>query len=127
MYGLTLTNCRSRLRVTLDNQPALDTGGVRRQVYTTALEEFARNKWIKLFDGPENYLRPACTAEVRSSGLLKVLGTIIAHSIGQDAIGFPYLSPTCYWYIVGGEDKAIQYASVEDLPGDSASFISLVS
>ena len=82
---------------------------------------------IKLFDGPPNQLRPVCTAEARSSGLFKVLGSMVAHSICQDGIGFPYLSPACYWYIISGEDKALQFVGVENLPADSASIVSSVS
>lgn len=81
---------------------------------------------IRLFDGPQNHLRPVCTAEARSCGLLKILGTMIVHSICQDGIRFPYLSPTCYWYITG-EEKALQFATVEDVPADSAMIISQVS
>lgn len=33
-----------QLRVTLCNQPALDTGGVRRQVYTSVYTDFLSNK-----------------------------------------------------------------------------------
>jgi hypothetical protein len=116
----------SRLRVILDGKPSIDTGGVRRQVYSSVFHNFAHNHTIRLFDGPENHLRPVCTAEARSSGLLKILGTMIAHSICQDGIRFPYLSPTCYWYIIGGEEKPLQFATVQDLPADSAMVISQV-
>ena len=34
-------------------------------------------------------------------------------------MGFPYLSPTCFCYLVGGKNKELQYASIEDLPADS--------
>lgn len=113
-------------RIILDGKPSIDTGGVRRQVYSSVFENFAHNRTIRLFDGPENHLRPVCTAEARSSGLLKILGKMIAHSICQDGIGFSYLSPTCYWYLIGGEDKALQFATVEDLPADSSMIISQV-
>ena len=42
---------------------------------------------------------PVCTAESRSCGLFKVLGSMVDHSIAQEWVGFPYLSPTCYWYM----------------------------
>ena len=117
----------SKLRITLDNQPAVDTGGVRRQVYSRVFQNFANNETVCLFDGPLHNLRPTCSAEARSSGLFKILGSMIAHSICQDKIGFPHLSLACYWYIIGGENKALQFASVEDLPADSALLISQVS
>ena len=94
----------SRLRITIEGKPSIDTGGVRRQVYSKVYRQFCSNRFIHIFDGPANRLRPACTAEVRSSGLLKILGTMVAHSICQDGIGFPYLSLCCYWYIVEGEE-----------------------
>jgi len=53
---------------------------------------------------------------------------MIAHSICQDGIGFPYLSPLCYWYLVGGEEKALEYGvTTEDLPDDAAHLISQVN
>ncbi len=126
LYKGRSVNCYSKLRVSLDDQPAVDTGGVRRQMYTTVFSDFANNKSAALFDGPPNNLRPMCTAEARSSGLLKILGCMVAHSICQDGVGFPHLAQTCYWYIIGGEDKALQFASVEDLPADSAFIVSQV-
>ena len=81
------------LCITLDNQPAIDIGGVIRQVYSSVFTEFPTNKFFQLFDGPINYLRPACTADARSSGLLKLLGKMVAHSICQDGVGFPIYHP----------------------------------
>ena len=69
-------------------------------MYTKVLEEFADNKHINLFEGANNFLRPIVSAEVRSSGLLKILGSMIAHSVCQERIGFPYLSLTSYWYLI---------------------------
>lgn len=121
-YKRTSFRYLTHLQVHVEGQPAIDTGGVRRQIYTTVLHQFASNKYIKLFDGPDHHLRPMCSAEARSSGLLKVLGGIVAHSICQDGVGFPHLSPTCFWYIVAGEEMALQSACMEDLPAD-ASFV----
>ena len=73
------------LRIKLEGQPALDTGGVRRLVYTTIYMDFMSNKFVKLFDGPSHSRRPLCTAESRSSDLFKVLGMMVAH---QDGIAF---------------------------------------
>lgn len=115
-----------QLRVTLHNQPALDTGGVRRQVYTSVYSDFLSNKYTQLFDGPPHRCRPLCTSESRSSGLFKVMGTMVAHSIAQDGIGFLHFSPVCYWYIVGGEERGIEFVSEDDLGGDVAEFVSKV-
>ena len=94
-YKCTRFDVNKRLRVKLNGQPALDTGGVRTQLYFAVFEQFAQNRHVKLFDGPECHLRPLCTSEARSSGLFKVLGCMVAHSIAQAGVGFPYLSPAC--------------------------------
>lgn len=47
-----------RLKVCRCNEPAVDTGGVRRETYTTVFTEFIYNDHIHLFDGPTNHLRP---------------------------------------------------------------------
>ena len=36
------------------------------------------------------------------SGLLEIVGKIIAHSIAQSGPGFPYLSLPCYYYLATG-------------------------
>lgn len=105
----------------------IDTGGVRRQVYTQVYADFAQNKYIRLFDGGDNRLRPALSAVARSSGMLKILGKMLSHSIFQDGIGFPYLSPACYWYLIGNEDMAIEHISLDDLPADAATLITGIS
>ena len=69
--------------------------------------EFTENKHIKLFEGEINNLRPVNASFVKHSGLFKVLGTMIAHSIALDGIGFPYFSKFCYRYIAEGEEKAL--------------------
>lgn len=82
---------------------------------------------MKLFDGPPHYLRPIYSAEARSSGLFTVLGTMIAHSIAQDGVGFPYLSPLCYWYVVGGEDKVLPFVTLANVGADVSDLVTRVS
>ena len=55
-----------------------------------------------------------------------VLGCIVGHSIKQDGIGFPHFSPLCYWYIVGGEEVALQYLTVNDVGSGCCELISKV-
>lgn len=71
-------------------------------------------------------MRNYATAISRSCGLYKILGAMIGHSIAQDGIGFPYLSAVCYWYIVGGEEVALEYTSIDDVGADVANAISKV-
>ena len=123
--NVDISKCRIRIR--LNGQPAIDTGGIRCQVYTTVLQQFSENQPFKLFDGPPNSLRPHYSATTRSSGLFKVLGSIVGHSIFQDGNGFPHLSAVCYWYIAAGEETAMQYLSLDDVGADCCHFINEVS
>ena len=126
-YKINMDISKCRIRICLNDQPAIDTGGVRCQVYTSVLQLFSENQPFKLFDGPLNFLRPYYSATTRCSGMFKVLGSIVGHSILQDGIGFPYLSAVCYWYIAAGEETALQYLSLDDVGADSLQFISQVS
>ena len=122
-YKSSKADCNTRIRIALAGSLTIDTGGIRRQIYTQVYAEFAKNKHIYLFDGEPNMLRPAISAIARSSGILKILGKMLSHSIFQDGIGFPYLSHVCFWYLIGNENMAIEHVSLADLPADSASFI----
>ena len=115
-----------QLRLTVLDQPAIDTGGVRRQVYNTVYSDFLANKYIKLFKGALHCCHPLCTAESRSSGLFKIIGTTVAHSIAQDGVGFLYFSLACYWYMVGGEERAIEFVTLEDIGAEAAGVVSKV-
>ena len=116
-----------RVRVCLDGAPPIDTGGVRRQVFTTVFSEFADNTHnYALFEGPSSYIRPSYNSESRGSGIFKALGSMVGHSILQDGNGFPFLSKMCYWYIASGEEKALQFASLDDVGQDSANIVSKV-
>ena len=117
---------KCHLRIQLQNQPAFDTYGVRCQVYTIILKQLAENLHFHLFDGPVNHLWPYYSIANRSSGLFKVLGYIVGHSIKQDGHGFPHFSPLFYWYIVGGEEVALQYLTADDVGSDCCKLISKV-
>ena len=117
---------KKRLRIRLNNSPCIDTGGVRRQVYTVAFSNFIQNSNIHLFDGPPNHLRPHYNAESRGSGIFQALGAVVGHSILQDGLGFCYLSPLCYWYVACGKEKALEYSCLDDIGDDSADVISKV-
>ena len=116
-----------QLRVEIAGQPAIDVGGVRAMLYTTIYTGFASNAHVKLFDGPARKLYPTCSAEARSSGLFKILGMMVGHSIMQDGVGFPYLSPTCYWYIIDNKMKALQNLSLQDVDRNAALIIAKVN
>lgn len=89
-YKSPRVDTRKQLCIKINNMPAIDMGGVRRQVYSTVFNDFHHNKYIKLFTGLSHSVSPVCTAEARSTGLFKVLGTMVGHSVCQDGIGFPF-------------------------------------
>ena len=69
-----------------------------------------------MFEGEEGRLLPAYSASVVYSGIMKAVGKMIAHSIVQCGVGFPYLSPVCYWYLITGDVlKAISYGNTSDV------------
>ena len=60
-----------------------------------------------LFEGPRLRLQQRIKPANIASGLLKVFGTAVAHSLIMDRVGFPYRSPAIYYYAVGCEEKAV--------------------
>ncbi len=104
----------SEVRISLRGQPAVDTGGVRRQFFALVLGRVASEKY-RLFEGPSDHLRPVFRMSNVSSGLLRVVGVMVAHSLLLDGQSFPYLSECCYYYLAGSIAKAISLVSENDL------------
>ena len=108
-------NKEASVRVSMRRQPGVDTGGVRRQFFSTVFGDIAMSKSIQAFDGPVQRLRPSYRASNLSSGLLTTIGTMVGHSFLLDGYGFPYLSECCYYYIAGHFDKALTCISADDV------------
>ena len=66
---------------------------------------------------------PLYSAELRGSGLFKALRMMIGHSILQDGIGFPHLSPLC---IAEGEQRALEYVTLADVGAQTAAAVTRV-
>jgi len=109
----------SPVTVQFQNQPAVNVGGPKREFYTRLFNEIAKADGglnLVLFEGPDGPLMPKYSATIVYSGILTVVGKMIAHSIVQCGIGFPFLSPAAYWYIVtGGIAKAVGYCNLSDV------------
>ena len=108
----------AEIRVVIRGQPGIDTGGLRRQVFSVVLRALVSSDNLKLFEGNGNCVRPVYRLSNMSSGILKVTGTIIAHSYLLDGQGFPFLSECCYYYLCGCTDKAMTAITEEDLGKD---------
>ena len=101
------------VRVVIENQPAIDTGGVRRQLYNDALIRIANNE--DLFETTDNGVRPVFRQSTLSSGIFTTVGKLIGHSIVMDQQGFPYLSPACFYYLAGNVNTAISETNMGDV------------
>ena len=84
---------KAEIRFSLKSQPAVDAGGVRRQVFAKVLKTVAFSDKLRLFEGPPNRRRTVFRISNLSSGMMKLLGCIVGHSIVLGHQGFPYLSP----------------------------------
>ena len=114
------------IRVSYKGQPAVDTGGVTRQFFTDVLSSFARQDSFQLFMGHSSRLRPAYSPQILP--LMKILGTIIGHSLILEGPGFTFLAPFVFWYVAtGSEQIALPYVSVHDLSPAAADVVTQVS
>ena len=112
-----------KLRVIYNNQPAADTGGVTRQFFTQLLRQISD----EFFEG-DGYKRPIYNSQVVASGMMKLCGTIIVHSILQGGPGLPIFSPSVYYYLATGDsDAAIKRMTVNDCSLRVQSYINEVS
>ncbi len=109
-------NPKRNLKVRFYDQPGVDAGGVRRQMFTNVFCEFISSKQISLFqEGPFNLIIHYSVQNVLS-GLMVILGRVIAHAIVLEGIGFPHLSRAAFWYLAtGDDDRVIGYTSIDDV------------
>ena len=104
------------------SQPAADTGGVLRQFFTQPLKEIS-----ELFFYGEKSRRPIYNSDIVSSGMMKLIGTIIVHSILLAGLGFPVFSRSVYRYLATGKtDEVVQNMTVDDCSAPVRSFIEKV-
>lgn len=108
------------LRITFTGQTAIDTGGPTREFFDQVFAKLADvdngSGFCQLFEGPPTRLVPVYNARVAFSGLVKCVGRLIAHAIAHCEIGFPRLSPVCYWYLINQDiSKATSYANISDI------------
>lgn len=66
------------------------------------------------FQGKE-YRSPIYNSDTVASGLMKLVGTIIVHSILQGGPGLPIFSPGIYYYLAKGNvEEALKGLTVTD-------------
>ena len=88
-----------------------------RQVFSNVFYALANNEGIKnIFVASEDRRLPVFSNELVVNGFFETLAKMIAHSLVQGGPGFPFLSPTMYWYAVTGDlQVASQRASCTDV------------
>ena len=91
------------LRIAYTSQPAIDSGGVLCQFSSDLLERLDEGNLMVLFEGEVGRRVPTYRPHVVMSGLLEMVGKMIAHSIAQGGPGFPFLANPCYYYLVTGD------------------------
>ena len=104
---------KAGIRISIHGQPAVDTGGIRRQFFSVVFRKLALES-TGIFDGPPNRLQPAYKTSMLTSGTLTTIGTMIAHSFVLDGQGFPFLAEYCFYYIVGCCDLALSYITINN-------------
>ena len=98
------------LRVIYKGQPAADTGGVLRHFFTDLLQKLSDT----YFTGTSRKV-PLYNTNILICGLMKMIGTIIVHSVVQGGPGFPFFSPAVFSYLWSGSvDAAVQRLNIDD-------------
>ena len=116
-------DARKKLHVVYKGQPAADAGGVTHQFYTQLLQEISQ----QFFQG-DTFKTPIYNSNMVVSGIMKLVGTVITHSILQGGPGFPVFSPSVYHYLATGDfDAAVQKISVNDCTVATKHFIDQAS
>ena len=101
---------KAGVRVVYSGQPASDTGGVSRHFFSDLLHRLS----VTYFLG-ESRKVPLYNTDILISGLMKIIGTIIVHSVLYGGPGFPFFSSALYWYLATGSvDAAIQQLCFDD-------------
>ena len=104
------------------NQPAADKEGVLRQFFTQLLKEIC-----ELFFLGEKSRHPIYNPDIVSSGMMKLVGTIIVHSMLLAGRGFPVFSRSLYRYLATGKtDQVIQNMTVDDCSVPVRNFIEVI-
>ncbi|CAB4020410.1 E3 ubiquitin- ligase SMURF2-like [Paramuricea clavata] len=107
---------RKELCVSFKNEEGLDGGAMKIEFFSLALNEVKS----RLFEGAEPNMVPI--KDETKGMLFQLAGVIVSHALFQrSSIGFPFLAPHIYSYIVGEEeDETISKITKEHIPLDSS-------
>ncbi len=106
-YKAKVFNPKLNLRVRFRNQPGIDAGGVRRQMFSNIYSAITTSKNIGLFYQGEKSLLLRFNVQNIFSEMMTIVGRIIAHATALEGIGFPYLSKASYWYLATCDENVV--------------------
>eukprot|EP00112_Aurelia_sp_Birch-Aquarium-sp1_P024189 Seg752.11 transcript_id=Seg752.11/GoldUCD/mRNA.D3Y31 product="tRNA uracil-O 2-methyltransferase" protein_id=Seg752.11/GoldUCD/D3Y31 len=86
-------------RVKFLGEEGIDAGGPRKEFFQLLANKIASIE-VSLFEGNPSGLLPVMKGSALRLGHLKIAGKIIAHSIANGGVGFPFLAEPIYSYLV---------------------------
>ena len=123
------SNIHKPLQVRYRGQPAIDTGGVCRQFFTTAYEQIlsVADGIPPLFEGYAAML-PIFNTHTAVSEIMVAIGKIMTHSIVQLGIGPGFFTTAAYMYICSGDfSTAMPFINVDTTTSRTKYFLDKVS
>ena len=101
---------KAGVRVVYSGQPASDTGGVSRHFFSDLLHRLSQ-----IYFSRESRKAPLYNTDILISGLMKIIATIIVHSVLHGGPGFSFFSSALYSYLTTGSvDAAMQQLCFDD-------------
>ena len=106
------------LSVSFTDEPGLDGGGLTREYFHLLMQRLSKQCGVvNILEGRNGNLVPIHNYVILSGGLFVLLGKMIVHSILNNCVGLPGLSPAILAYVVSGcRDSAVEQLTLEDLP-----------
>lgn len=105
------------LKVTFEDESAIDGGGPKREFFTLLLRELlSPSATPRLFEGRDGIFLPMHNTDALRSNLYKVAGRIIAASIVHGGPGFPYFPKVLYAYFLNPQpNDVVDHLRPEDV------------
>lgn len=113
-YKSSRFNKSAEVMLSIKGDPGIDAGGIRRDFFSRIFQKFASG-YLGIFEGPASRVRPAYAMAILASGTLKSVGTMVAHTMVMDGIGFPFISPVLYYYMADQLDFAVTMINSDDI------------
>ena len=98
------------LRIIFNGEPAADSGGLLRHFFACVLKKHVESYFVG-----DRMKVPLYNSDVLIFGIMKIIGTVVSHSVIQGGPGLPVFSEAVYWYVATGDvNEAMKRLSVDD-------------